>query len=215
MRDERLARSTANAEAAIAEGLAVIEAAGIPVHTETHHGDPMAFLCQIWRYHDLCVLGVRGWFDHGVMAEPEAAMTNLASLGLRPILAVTDRSQPVERVLIAYNGTLTSAKAMKRFTQLRLWPDAEIHLAVFDKPEGEPEDLLRDAKGYLEAYGLSVKASHYKSGARDGILTTANAVEADLIVMGTASYQSLRRKIFGDVTGYVVKNAECPVFLAH
>lgn len=215
MREERLARSKANAEAAVTDALTAIEAAGVPVHVEMHHGDPMAFLCDVWRYHDLCLLGVRGWFDHGVMAEPDAALTSLAGLGVRPILAVTETARPIRRALIAYNGTLTSAKAMKRFTQLQLWPDVEIHLAVFEKPEEAADELLRDAKDYLEAYGLSVKASAYKGGAKDGILTTANAVEADLIVMGTASYQSLRRKIFGDVTGYVIKNVECPVFLAH
>lgn len=215
MREERLTRSKANAEAIMTEAVAAIEAAGIRLSVEMQHGNPLDHLSMAWRYHDLCLLGVRGWFDHGVVAEPDAALTQLVSRGVRPILAVTETYRPVERALVAYNGTLTAAKAMKRFAQMNLWPGVDLHLAVFDKAEEDAEQLVADATDYLKTYGFAVKGNCYRAPAKDGILTTAKSVEADLIVMGTAAYQSLRRQLFGDVTGYVVKNAECPIFLSY
>ena len=45
---------------------------------------------------------------------------------LRPLITVSSKHRRISNVLIAYSGSMESAKAMKRFAQLRLWPDANL-----------------------------------------------------------------------------------------
>jgi len=73
------------------------------------------------------IFGLRSIFEYDIsFEEPKDTLARLISAGVRPIVAVSDKFRPIQKVLIAYSGSMESAKTMKRFVQLRLWPDAKI-----------------------------------------------------------------------------------------
>jgi hypothetical protein len=47
------------------------------------------------------------------------------------VIAVSGKFRPIQKVLIAYSGSMASAKTMKRFVQLRLWPDVQLKIVTF------------------------------------------------------------------------------------
>jgi len=81
---QRIDESHAAAERAIEDFAALCRADGVPVRVLTREGDPIDLLIDAWRYHDLCGLGVRGWFDHEVVAEPTRALLKLVAPGYGP-----------------------------------------------------------------------------------------------------------------------------------
>ena len=81
---------------------------------------PFEVLSDSWRYCDLVVFGLRGLFDYNLVPEPESIIADLIRNGVRPILAVSNEYRPIRKVLIAYSGSMESAKAMKQFVQMRL-----------------------------------------------------------------------------------------------
>jgi hypothetical protein len=50
--------------------------------------------------------------------------------------------------MIAYSGSMESATAMKRFVQMRLWPDVELKIVTFHPSEDKAFELLREAEAY-------------------------------------------------------------------
>lgn len=81
------------------------------------------------RYHDMCVVGLHGLFEHGVVPEPRDGLERLVSQGVRPILAVAEQYRPIRRVLVASSGSLESAKTFKHFVHSGLYADvAEVPL---------------------------------------------------------------------------------------
>lgn len=187
--------------------------AGIVHHVIRETGRPFEQLTALWRYHDLTVLGLRGLFEYGVLESPDTEIIRILHKGVRPILATSDVAGPVRRVLVAYNGSMESAKAMKRFVQLRLWEDVDLDLVCFDDDADAGRLLLRDAAAYCRVHGYDPRM-HVESGPPDdGLPVVAGRLQADLIVMGSSSRGNLMRLILGDTAATMVRRSTLPLFI--
>jgi nucleotide-binding universal stress UspA family protein len=176
-------------------------------------GNPYDKLISVWRYNDLTVAGLRGLFEYGVVHEPDDILKRLISKGVRPILAVAREFRSVRRVLIAYDGSMEAAKALKRFVQMALWPDITMKIVCVDKPVDEANRLLIDAVQYCKVHGHVAEQERLEGSPRDTLLDHAASWEADLIVMGSSSRARLLQHLLGDTTLHAIRHAEIPLFL--
>ena len=189
--------------------------AGVEHRVLRESGDPLDQLVRTARYHDLVVCGLRGLFEYGLTKSPKESVVRLVRHGVQPILASALKYRPVERVLVAYSGSPDSARAMRAFVQLRLWPRCDLCIASFDKDEERADRHIADAAAYCEAHGYDTTRYHNFERPGEAILETARSWPADLIVMGDGAQGALSRKVLGDTPLHVVRHAERPVFLAH
>ncbi len=176
-------------------------------------GDSFEEFKACWRYHDLTVLGLRGLFEYGVVHNPEDEVVRLIASGVRPILAVSEEYRQVNRALIAYNGSMESAMALKRFVQARLWPDATLEIACFDMDDAKASELLADAAGYCRAHGFDPLTSKLPEDPCEGVLAHATKTGASIIVMGATGHGRLRKLLLGDTVAHAIRNAEVPLYL--
>ncbi|MDC0935796.1 universal stress protein [Pirellulales bacterium] len=190
------------------------EQAGIAYSMVNEEGDPLTSLTSLARYHDLMVVGFQGLFEHGVIDEPDDELAMLVQEGVRPLLAVTNEDRQVERVLIAYSGSMESAKTMKRFTQMRLWPNATLRVITFHGDDQIGADRLAHADEYLRAHDLDPSTECVNAPPHDNLLEYAADWEADLIVMGNSAKSLLLRKILGETALHVMRNSDRALFLA-
>jgi nucleotide-binding universal stress UspA family protein len=166
------------------------------------------------RYNDLMIFGLRGLFDYGAVDEPRDALTRLITEGVRPIIAVSQRFREIRRVLIAYSGSMESAKAMKRFTQLRLWPNVTLKIVHYGKDTDEAKQLLTDAAHYCRSHGFETEVQHFTGSVREQLLKHAAEWQTDLIVMGNSARRVLIHHVIGNTTLHVIRNADLPLFLS-
>ncbi|MCH8260880.1 MAG: universal stress protein, partial [Planctomycetes bacterium] len=176
-------------------------------------GDPFDRLIALWRYHDLTIAGLRGLFEYGVVEKPDDVLIRLISEGVRPILAVPKAYRPIRKVLVAYNGSMESAKALKQFVQMDLWPDIALQIVCFDMTPRESETLLADASSYCHSHGLAAQTQHVEGGPREHLLECAQQGEADLIVLGSTSRARILKRLLGDTVLHCLRNADVPLFL--
>jgi len=188
--------------------------AGVAYDIQRETGDPLAALVSLTRYHDLVVCGLQSLFEHGVVDEPHDELATLVSGGVRPLLAVTDKDNPIKRVLICYSGSMESAKTMRRFVHLRMWPDAEMRIVTFGQKKPEPDKLLADAASYCRAHGFAPETEHVINPPKSALLPYAEAWGADLVVLGNSAKRMLLRRLLGETALHVMRNAEIPLFLA-
>ncbi len=217
LRDSRAKRSHRLDENAIGTFEAACKSAGVPLRAIREEGRPLEVLTKVWRYHDLCLLSARGWFDYGVLPEPQNELLKLIASGVRPILTVTETPRPFRRALVAYNGSFESAKSMKQFLQMSLWPNMELHIACVGKPKSEeaPNELLENAAGYCRLYGHSPVGVHLDGDIQEALLRHAEKVEADVIVLGSSYRKILLMKRFGRNALALIKESKVPLFLSH
>lgn len=205
-------------EEKIEENIAAFEAscstAGIKYTVNLESGNPFDLFISLARYHDIMVFGLRSVFEYRVSAEePCVTLARLVSAGVRPIIAVSSQFRPISKVLIAYSGSMESAKTMKRFIQLRPWPDVKLRIVTFECPEDEARQLLYDASEYCRAHGFTVETESNPGPPKDFLLVLATMRQADLIVMGSSAHSLLLKRVLGDTAMHIIKNTDRPLFL--
>lgn len=217
LRKGRIERSHKLDEDAIAQFEAAAAKAQVSLRVLRAEGDPLDIIGSAWRYHDLCIMGLRGWFDHEVMPDPEDSLQQLISRSVRPILAVAEQPRPVRKALIAYNGSLESAKTMKQFVQLALWQKVALHIVCVGKPKsGETvQTLLQDAGDYCRLHGYETSVAARDGQATEVLQKESEACGADVIAMGSSHRRLLLSRRFGKNALALIKHAEVPLFLSH
>lgn len=214
LREERLDTASGVIAAAEVHFASRCQTAGVDYTLQRETGDPLAALVSLTRYHDLVICGLQSLFEHGVVDEPPDELATLVREGVRPLLAVADADRPIRRVLIAYSGSMESAKTMRRFIHLRMWPEARMRIVTFhhDPPTGG--QLLDMAADYCQAHGFHLETECVPARPRDGVLAYAEDWSADLIVLGNSAKSMLRRRLFGETALFVMRNSRLPLFLA-
>lgn len=202
-------------EEAISEFESACAADGIKYHIkQEEREDPFDLMVSLARYHDLMIFGLRSIFEYDIsFEEPKDTLARLISAGVRPIIAVSDKFRPIQKVLIAYSGSMESAKTMKRFVQLRLWPDVQLKIVTFQRSEEKSRQLLYDASEYCRAHGFHVESESNPGSPKDFLLPMATLWQADMIVLGNSARNLLVKRLIGETALHIIRNADRPLFL--
>ena len=195
------------------EGAAFQSAAAGP------HGE--ANLSAVWRFHDVCVIPMNLWVPGAEkLADPDSVL-NLVMMGLRPLIAVPKAipSARPSKVLVALSGSLESAKALKQFIQLQLYPGVAMHLVTVGNPKsGETsQELLDQASTFLEAHGHPVTTACLEEGGDrvEILLGEADRAGAEMFVIGSSYKKLLMMKRFGKHALGLLERSHLPVFISH
>ena len=208
----------------IQEAISAFESAcaaeGIRYHIKQEEKESsFDLMISVARYHDLMIFGLRSIFEYNVsvvdlsIEEPKDTLARLISAGVRPIIAVSDTFRPIQKVLIAYSGSMESAKTMKRFVQLRLWPDVKLKIVTFQRSEDKAHQLLHDASEYCRAHGFHVDTESNPGSPKDFLLPMATLWQADMIVLGNSARNLLVKQVLGETALHIIRNADRPLFL--
>lgn len=215
--EHRLIVTRQRIDEAIAEFESACRASGVDHVVRLEEGDPFSLMISSARYHDLMIFGLRSIFEYGVLGEtrydPVRTLIRLIEAGVRPILAVAKEYRPIRRALIAYSGSMESARTMKRFVQSRPWPDLTMRVVTFAGGAEDAERLLADALDYCRAYGVEPESEAMTAPATQQLLERADAWQADLIVMGSSARRLLVQRILGETALRVIQSAPCSLFL--
>ncbi len=136
----------------------------------------------------------------------------------RPAIIVPRKTRSnfsLDRVLIAWDGSLHSARAVAASMPiLALAKKIEV-LTVGEKSKG-PETHVADLVQHLKRHGFDVKHKHRNGNdVPKTILKEARAASASLLVMGAYGHTRLREFVFGGVTRVMLTQATLPVMMTH
>jgi nucleotide-binding universal stress UspA family protein len=213
--DQRIAITQARITQSICDFEAACLTANIKHRVVAETGEAFTTLVDLARYHDLMVFGLRSVFEYDFLAgDPESILVRLVGAGVRPLIAVSEKFHEISRVLIAYSGSMESAKAMKRFVQMRLWPNAELKILTFHPSDNKANELLQAAEDYCRAHSFSVCHQSNPGDPQLLLLAAANLWQADMIVMGNSARSVWLRKALGDTLLGALRDTQIPLFLA-
>ena len=223
--DRMEAEAEANAAAArqaVADGLA---AAGIPLQDmpdgagpsaqiSQETGSQSAWVAQYGRFADLIVMG-RGGPDDGAAETLEAALMDTG----KPLL-IAPSAPPASlgrRIVIAWKDTPEAARAVSCALPFIGQAEQVTIVTVLDDADAKDESggrLLRALRWHNKA--VQVRALlRGNASAVEVLHREAEALGADLLVMGGYSHSRLREVVFGGFTRSTLGNASIPVLMAH
>jgi nucleotide-binding universal stress UspA family protein len=212
--EDRIKKAKARIEWAMQEFTAACDAVGVRHRVLREVGEPFSLMIAQARYHDLMIFGLRSLFEFDLVPDPHDALVRLVQAGVRPLIAVSKGFYPMKKVLIAYSGSMESAKAMKRFVQMRLWPEAKLRIVTFAQEANQAEQLVGEAAAYCRAHGFEPEVACVPESPKDHLLAYAAEWGADLTVVGNSAKNLLLRRIFGETALHAIRHSDHPLFLA-
>jgi len=167
-------------------------------------------------------LVLAGQFDPYLDGPAREDIEDLLYESGRPVYLVSNAPagpEPIERVLLAWNGSRESARAA--FDALPFLTAAkEVEIYTVDPPENAMQS--RDFCGSelaatLARHGIKTTVTSGASDGRsvvDALNRRATEIDAGLIVMGAYSHSRLRQRLFGGVTSAMMRGARVPVLMS-
>lgn len=170
---------------------------------------------------DLIVVAQKdaAWSHSDMLEEPERVVIESG----RPVLVVPnagDFSLPPKRVLVAWNGTRESTRAvfdalplLKNAAEVSvLWIDPQRdRAAAEDVPAAELSAAL--SRHGIHSTAITAKSEHGDAGA--ALLAEAKSQRADCLVMGAYGHTRLREFFLGGASKHIFAHMTCPVLMSH
>ncbi len=178
-------------------------------------GDPVEVLARCGGAYDLIVASHPSLSSETSKSSKvlDAAIFNTA----RPVLLTSQTITPTigEVIIIAWNRGIPAGRALlaahpflekaKRVVILTITTEA--------KRGPEPEDIAKNLAWHRVSAEVK-RVSPSSKAVADIITDEANAIGADLIVMGAYSQRRVRERVLGGVTRAIMNRADLPVLMA-
>ena len=185
---------------------------------------------------DLIVIGSHGRGAVGSFVLGSTARS-LAQISPVPVLVVRELRSGPRRVLVAVDGSEASHAALTTFARLPFVPDAEVELlhvlparewsdtSVDDKElaglrqaqertESAAGEKILSASARALPKGMAFRAATDRGRVSDTIRAHADAMDADLIVLGTRGLSGPRRPFWGSTAENVIAGGRRSVLVA-
>ncbi|MEM1041011.1 MAG: universal stress protein [Bacteroidota bacterium] len=224
LQHELSAEARAQAQDLIRAFAAELDRAGVR-HGRDHveEGVPFERIVEDMKYHDLLVGGHESHFFYPDRDKRTHAMNEVVEKGAAATLIVQPTHRPVRRVLVAYDRSVSAARAMQKFAQLDAFGAEHVEVEIVnvradnDDARAESELMLGLATSYFEAHGFSSVAGTSLPGStpKDLLLDHADRTGADLIVAGSHAKAGLSKFLFGSTATGFIEEATLPLFLYH
>ena len=191
-------------------------AAGVPVRAMEVLGDPHARLVAEAQRFDLIVLGRETHFHFATRAGADSTLQRVLRDAPRPVVAVPAGPLAGAAVVIAYDGSLQSARAVHAFRASGLAGPGPVHLVAVGDATVVDDSLGRAAE-YLASHGIAATPHAVRPAGSVGhtLLETARGLDAGLLVMGAYGKSAVREFFLGSVTRTALKESTVPLFLFH
>ena len=170
-------------------------------------------ICERAKVADLVVIGHRGVneeFSTGLLG---TTAESIARKCPRPILVSTKQFKPIERPLLAYDGSQRASTAMElaaEFCSVLKLPLAVLTIA---RDEELAQANLRRARSYLSSYAIEVSYETARGYPEQKIIERLVNGNHDLLFIGAYGHRRIIEMVLGSTTEYVLRNAPCPLLM--
>ena len=187
--------------------------ADVPVETRLLIGEPAKAASRAGYTADLIVLGRYGEYARRGGVLGGHVLEGVLRQATRPVLIAANQARPIERILVAYDGSAAGSVALSVTARLATeWRATVVMATVAEKRVGQ--GALTEGTAYLQPYGLPEKTLLLEGTAGEELVRAAAEESADLIVMGGYCHGRGREFITGGTLGQVVRKSDLPVLVS-
>ena len=164
---------------------------------------------------DMIVLGQRGEHAAWLKGALGSSVERVVRASVKPCLVTPAKFRQIQHILIAYDGSEESSKALRAGIALAPALGAKVTIttvAALGAEDAASQTLHKAKQQALEA-GVTAGVEPLHGDPETQILELKESVGADLIVMGAYGHTRIRELILGSTTSHVLHKSDVPVLL--
>ena len=197
----------------------ICENEGVSYRLAELQGSPSERIIQESIFYDAILIGMRTFFHFETQDSPGDSLEKILDETITPVYAVPEKldlpNVPIEkiRVLIAFDGSLPSARALQRIAQLAPVDIFEVRLLISEEDEEKAHYYLNEAESYLKCHNVNnIQKEWIKDNIKDAI-DQKYLDWAHVIVVGAHSKAGLFQFMVGSLTQHLIKIAKKPILI--
>lgn len=211
--DEQRAKLVAHrGRAILQDARAILDQAGVlEITTRLRHGDIVETLAEQERDASLILIGKRGESGDPTKDQLGSNLERIVRACHRPVLVADQTFRPIEKLLLAYDGSAGAMKAVDHVARSPMLAGLAVRVVTVGSDSPELRKGLDDAAAMLRASGFKPETT-VVAGEPPKVLAQV-VIEAglDLVVMGAYGHSRIRSLIIGSTTSAMIR--ACPVSL--
>ncbi len=180
---------------------------------KTYEGRPDYIIEKESLYSDLVIIGMRNFFHFEREDKPETSLKQILGHTISPILAVTRNFKPIRKVLIAYDGSMPSMRAIQRFAYMMRNTEYEAIILTKSKNEQSALENSEKAEKYLAQYGIAKLTRKWTQQSLIKTFEENYLNQVDIVVCGMHSQNFIKSFFVGSFTKYLIDLNKVPVFI--
>lgn len=183
--------------------------AGVTGSLALEKGSVPELTCQRALLTDLLVLNIAHPPEPG-LSGLNSGLRTIIRRSARPILTVPGQVSPLDRALVAFDGSSKSKEAL--FVAAYLAETWKTRLTVYTLSEDQNIPVQEYARAYLELHEIEAEYL-IESGTEETFLQAIREHEINLIVMGGYRGNTWRELFVGSLVNFLLREANCPIFI--
>ncbi|MBN1404109.1 MAG: universal stress protein [Opitutales bacterium] len=162
--------------------------------------------------YDIILIGKRGMNSEAAKQHLGSSLERVVRACSKPVLVTSRAFRPLNKILIAYDGSPSSRRALDFVASDKLFEDAKIYVvSVDDKGQNSASKLADEALGKLLAAGRGAEKMVISGPVHQTISKTAEDIEADMLVIGAFGQNRLREFFIGSTTTELLRTKNMPI----
>lgn len=193
-------------------------AAGVRYQTLEEVGLPTEQIQIEAQRFDLIVMGQETHFNFETSARACQTLQKLLHNPPRPVIAVPKQPLTGSGVLVAYDGSVASARSLHALVNSGLATPGPVYVLAVDLEDAtHAATVAHRAVEYLAYHGIEAHNVHVQSEHPPSqlILDEALGRGVRLIALGAYGHGGIAEWLFGSTTKFVLQNTHVPLFLYH
>ncbi|MBN2423993.1 MAG: universal stress protein [Calditrichaceae bacterium] len=192
---------------------------GVRFAKSQQQGCPSENIVREAVYYDAVIIGMRTYFQFGAKDDSGDSLEEILDSCITPIYAVPKSFEIVNfpamsmNVCIAFDGSLPAARAMQRFTHLRLPDHLQVTVLNSNKNKDEAQYLLDRAESFLMGHGFRNIKKDWTNESIIKAVENQYLDKMDLFVVGANSKNDLLDFFLGSLTKTLIKKDKKPVLI--
>jgi nucleotide-binding universal stress UspA family protein len=164
---------------------------------------------------DLMVLGKRGEAAEFASGHLGANVDRIVRSSTKPCLVTPQHYQPLERLLVAYDGSPTGKQLLTFLASSPHLKTLDIHLLMAARSESDPhpEQWLAAAMPILQAASINPTISRPMGEPEKVISQYIEQHQISLLLMGAYGHRRIRHLVIGSTTVQLLRSSSVPVLL--
>lgn len=177
------------------------------------HGELVDTLIEIENDIRLLVMGRQGEQGDSLAGHIGSHLENVVRTLHRPILVVPAGYAEPQRILIAFDGSATTRKAVEMVAASSLFRGLPCHVVTIGTDRPEARSQLEWAQKTLADAGFDVTVALLAGDIEPVLCAYREAHGIDLVVMGAYGHSKIREFLVGSTTTRMIRQSKVPLLL--
>lgn len=200
--------------AVLEDARAIVDQDGVTeITTRLRHGDIVEAITEIEKDARVIILGKRGEAADFAKGHLGSNLERIVRAAHRPVLIASRAFQPIQSVLVAYDGGSSSMKAVDHIARSPLFAGLAVTVVTIGRETPQIRMDLADAEALLKAAGLDADTRVIEGQPETELGKLVEEESFGMVVMGAYGHSRIRSLVIGSTTTEMVRSCKVPVVL--